>query len=289
MDILFKMLLVFEHTLFVAWTAEAMTSGNVRWRNVLVTGIIADFMTVGHYNVRPGHLVYINDSSLFLQPGLGNEGDKNRRIPEISLRFYVDIAAAVFQHQAGTQNLFQTSNDMHAIVTGYTAYFGGDLSPNSDLKNKPLHFIQKDGVPIHRDQNNARGCEPFESQHPNDILVVHRGSCTFLEKLLNARSASAAGVVVISDDDAVVNPTANADELEAAGDLHDVAIVLLPHQEGQVLLDMMDHVERLGSGQLLMVLEYDSRLTAPGPERLKDPDRILYLNEHPLLNTRLLV
>lgn len=244
---------------------------------------------MGHYNVRPGHLVYINDSSLFLQPVLGNEGNKNQRIPDISLRFYVNVADPVFQLQARTQDLFQTSNDMHAIVTGYTAYFGGDLSPSSDLKNKPLRFIQKDGVPVHREQHNARGCEPYNLQHPDSVLVVHRGSCTFLKKLLNARSVSAAGIIVIGDDDAVVNPTANVDELEAAGDLHDVAIVLLPHNEGQVLLEMMDRVERVGSNQLTMVLEYDSRLTATDPERLKDPDRILYLNEHPLLNTRLLV
>ena len=244
---------------------------------------------MGHYNVRPGHLVYINDSSLFLQPVLGNEGNKNQRIPDISLRFYVNVADPVFQLQARTQELFQTSNDMHAIVTGYTAYFGGDLSPGSDLKNKPLRFIQKDGVPVHREQHNARGCEPYNLQHPDSVLVVHRGSCTFLKKLLNARSVSAAGIIVIGDDDAVVNPTANVDELEAAGDLHDVAIVLLPHNEGQVLLEMMDRVERVGSNQLTMVLEYDSRITATDPERLKDPDRILYLNEHPLLNTRLLV
>jgi mannosidase alpha-like ER degradation enhancer 1 len=268
-----------------------MTSGNVRYINILAAGIIANlwsFTTVGHYNVRPGHLVYINDSSLFLQTVPGNEGDRNR-VPDIQLRFYVDVADPIFQPQTGTQDVFQTSNDKHALVTGYTAYFGGDLSPASDLKVRPLRFIRKEGVPVHREKSNSHGCEPYKHQYPDSVLVVHRGDCTFLQKLLHARSASAAGVLVIGDDDAVINPTANADELVTAGDLHDVAIVLLPHKEGQVLVEMIDRVERLGSNKLSMVLDYDSRPTVPDPERRNDPDRILYLNEHPLLNTRLLV
>jgi len=243
---------------------------------------------VGHYTVRPGHLVYINDSSLFLQPILGNEGDKYR-VPDIRLRFYVDIAGAVFQLQTNAGDAFQTSNDMHAFITAYTASFGGDLSPGSDLKNKPLRFIRKEGVPAHRERDNPQGCEPYKLKYPDSVLVVHRGECTFLQKLLHARSASAVGVLVIGDDDAVINPTANADELQAAGDLHDVAIVLLPHKEGRVLMEMMDRVERLGTDGISMVLDYDSWPTLPYPERHKDPDRILYLNGHPLLNTRLMV
>lgn len=247
-----------------------------------------DIRKLGHYIIRPGHLVYINDSSLFTPPVTGNESDKYR-VPNIQLRFYMDVADSVFQLQTDTHDMFQMSNDMHALVMGYTAHFGGDLSPASDLKNKPLRFIRKEGVLVHREWSNVQGCEPYKLMYPDSVLVAHRGGCTFLEKLLHARSASAAGVLVISDDDVVINPTADAQELEAAGDPHDVAIVLLPHKEGQVLMGMMDRVERLGSNKISMVLDYDSWPTIPDPERRKDPDRILYLNEHPLLNTRLLV
>jgi ER degradation enhancer, mannosidase alpha-like 1 len=247
-------------------------------------------MIVGHYNVRPGHLVYINDSSLFSRPVPDIGGDEYR-VPEIQLRFYVDAVDPIFQHQANSQDEFQTSNDMHALVTGFTSHFGGDLSPTSDLKNnKPHGFIRKEGVPVYREWRNAQGCKPYKLQYPDSVLVVHRGECTFLEKLLYAQSASAAGVIVIGYDDAVINPTANADELEAAGDLHDVAIVFLPYKEGQVLIKMMERVERLGGSNISMVLDYDDwRPTVYDLERRKDPDRILYLNEHPLLNTRLLV
>jgi mannosidase alpha-like ER degradation enhancer 1 len=242
---------------------------------------------VGHYTVRPGHLVYINDTSLLLQSVAGNEGDKSR-VPDIQLRFHLD-ADTIFQLQSGTQDVFQTSNQVHALVTGYTAYFGGDLSPASDIGYRPLDFVRREGMLVRREPGNAQGCEPYRFHYPDSVLVVHRGECTFLEKLLHARSASAAGVLVISDDDAVINPTANPNEVEAAGDIHDVAIVLLPHKEGQVLMEMMDRAERIGTDKISMVVDYDSSPAAPDPEVHKDPDRILYLNGHPLLNTRLLV
>lgn len=238
---------------------------------------------MGHYNVRPGHLVYINDSSLFLRSVPGNEDDKYR-IPDVQLRFYVDIA-----DQTGTQDVSQTSNDMDVLVTGHTASFGGDLSPASDLKSRPLRFIRKEGVPVRSEWGNDHGCKPYKHQYTDSVLVVHRGECTFLEKLIHTQSASAAGVLVIGDDDTAINPTANAHELEAAGDLHDVAIVVLPRKEGRVLVDMMERVEQQGGNKITMVLESDPWPTVPGPARTKDPDRILYLNEHPLLNTRLLV
>lgn len=239
---------------------------------------------MGHYTVRPGHVVYINDSSLLLQSVSGNEGDKSR-VPDILLRFHLD-ADTIFQLQTDTQDVFQTSNNAHALVTGYTAYFGGDLSPASDIGYRPLDFLRREGILVRREPSNARGCEPYKLHYPDSVLVVHRGECTFLEKLLHARSASAAGVLVISDDDAVINPTANADEVEAAGDIHDVAIVLLPHKEGHVLVEMMDRAERLGTNKISMVVDYDP---LPTVEVHKDPDRMLYLNGHPLLNTRLLV
>jgi mannosidase alpha-like ER degradation enhancer 1 len=231
-------------------------------------------------------LVYINDSSLFLRSASGNQGDKYRT-PDVQLRFYVDIADQIFQ--TGTQDVSRISNDMDVLVTGHTASFGGDLSPASDPKGVPLRFTRKEGVTVRSEWSNAHGCKPYKLQYPDSVVVVHRGECTFLEKLTHAQSASAAGVLVIGDDDIAINPTANADELEAAGDLHDVAIVVLPNKEGRVLVDMMERVEQQGDTKITMALQSDPWPTVSGPERTKDPDRILYLNEHPLLNTRLLI
>ena len=46
------------------------------------------------------------------------------------------------------------------------------------------------------------------------IVLLHRGTCTFIEKLAYAKRAGARGVVVISDMDMAINPSAEAEELE---------------------------------------------------------------------------
>jgi mannosidase alpha-like ER degradation enhancer 1 len=239
---------------------------------------------VGHYPVRTGHLVYINDSSLFSHLDVAQDATKR---PDVLLRFYADDVDPMLQIQTGMH--VDTSNDMQALLVGYTAHFGGEITTSHSDANS-LRFARQDGIAVHRDLDNARGCESYRHSYPDSVLVVHRGDCTFLEKLLHAKAASAAGVLVISDDNLVINPTANLDEVEAAGDLSDVALVLLPQKAGEVLTDMLDHAEQGLLSQVRMVLEDDSEESNAGhipPE--KDPNRILYINGHPLLNTRLLV
>ncbi|KAF8076303.1 alpha mannosidase-like protein [Lyophyllum atratum] len=243
-----------------------------------------DIRKLGHYTVRTGHLVYINDSSLFSHLDVAQDTIKRQ---DVLLRFYADDVDPMLQVQTGTQ--VNTSNDLQSLLVGYTAHFGGDITvPHSDTS--ALRFAHRDGIAVHRDFNNEQGCNPYKHSYPNSVLVVRRGDCTFLEKLINAQAASAAGVLVISDDNLVINPTANFDEVEAAGDLSDVALVLMPQKGGEVLMDMMDHAEQRLNGQVRMVLEDDSEASSAGHiPPTKDPNRILYINGHPLLNTRLLV
>ncbi|KAF5388298.1 hypothetical protein D9615_000341 [Tricholomella constricta] len=240
-----------------------------------------DIRKVGHYTVRTGHLVYINDTSLFGHLDVVKDATKRS---DVLLRFYADEIDPMLQVQTGMH--VDTSNDMQSLLVGYTAHFGGDLTvkPSSDATT--VRLAGKDGIAIHRDFENTRGCRPYRHPYPDSVLVVHRGDCTFLEKLLHARAASAAGVLVISDDDLVINPTANIDEIEAAGDLSDVALVLLPLKAGEVLMNMLDHAEQGLISQVRMVLEGEDTGHIPAA---KDPNRILYINDHPLLNTRLLV
>ncbi|GLB33724.1 putative glycosyl hydrolase 47 family protein [Lyophyllum shimeji] len=243
-----------------------------------------DIRKLGHYTVRTGHLVYINDSSLF--PHLDVAQDIIPR-QDVLLRFYTDEVDPMLQVQTGMH--IDTSNDMQSLLVGYVAHFGGDVTlPRSDTNT--LRISRPDGIAVHRDLENDRGCEPYRWSYPDSVLVVHRGDCTFLEKLIHAQAASAAGVLVISDDDLVINPTANRDEVEAAGDLSDVALVLIPQSTGQVLMEMMDRAERGLVSQIRMMVEDDSSASRTGDiPPAKDPNRILYINGHPLLNTRLLV
>ncbi|KAG5650212.1 hypothetical protein H0H81_000301 [Sphagnurus paluster] len=238
-----------------------------------------DIRKLGHYTVRTGHLVYINDTSLFAHLDIGQA--KVKRSADILLRFYVDGLDPMFQVQTGMR--VNTPDEVDLLVVGYTAHFGGDFTLKPLSKSLPL--AHQDGVAVHKDLDNTRGCHPYKQAHPGKALVVHRGDCTFLEKLLHARAASAAGVIVISDDDLIINPTANPDEVEAAGDLSEVALVLLPKKAGEVLTDMMDQAE-LG---VTMVVEDEEASEMAHIPPTKDPNRILYINGHPLLNTRLLV
>jgi mannosidase alpha-like ER degradation enhancer 1 len=249
-------------------------------------------LTVGHYNVRPGHLVYINDSSLFLPDG--NRDAPSSRDSDIPLRFFMEEVDPMFEIQTGMQGVLDSSNEFNALITGHQGHFGGDLSAKAFPQRTPPRFARKEGSAVHRDFDNTQGCHGYAHSYPDAVLLLHRGGCTFLEKLLHARAASAAGVLVISDVDSVFNPTANLAELETAGDLSDAAIVVLSRKAGQVIMEMMDRAEQWEAKQVMVALDHKSRPPVPDtghiPEqRTKDPNRILYINGHPLLNTRLLI
>lgn len=256
------------------------------------TSILTLNLAVGHYAVRPGHIVYINDTALLLGPA--DATTDIRRDTDVQLRFFVDIADPMVEIQPGMLDMLQASNEMEAVVTGYTASFGGDLSVNALFDVPPLRIGHKDGLPIIQDGTNPTGCLPYKHPLEDSVVLVNRGDCTFLEKLVQAKLASAAGVLVLSDEETAINPTANADELVAAGELGDVAIVLLPKRAGQILTEMLESSER-GTGQVKMVLDQHSEMENTGhvpqekEEMAKDPHRILYLNGHALLNTRILV
>ncbi|KAF5393914.1 hypothetical protein D9757_000102 [Collybiopsis confluens] len=252
-----------------------------------------DIRKLGHYAVRPGQYVYINDSSLLL-------GSPSTVVDEhfgaIQLRFYIDVVDTMFN----MLNMMETVNDMELSVTGYVAFFGGDIL---DSEEPPSQLSGL--VPVYRDEENEFGCTPHQRRPYQDgIIVVKRGECTFLQKLIAARDAGAAGVIVVSDEDTAINPTANPEELEAAGDLSEVAIIVLPRSSGELVENLLDNAESIG--QVMLSLEHEHQSTvdtgtesepkqaqgksAVDKESLKhDATRVLYLNGHPLFNSRLLV
>ena len=123
---------------------------------------------------------------------------------------------------------------------------------------------------------------------------MHRGHCTFLEKLVKARAASAIAIIIISDEETAINPTANVDEITAAGDINDCAVLLLPKNTGESFEQMVIVGEDLRMQIMLAVepkpLEDETSGQHPIESEVeKDPNRILYINGLPLINTRLLV
>ncbi|KIM46267.1 glycoside hydrolase family 47 protein [Hebeloma cylindrosporum] len=256
-----------------------------------------DIRKLGQYHVRPGHMVYVNDSTIFASRGEETnlaQDELHRRDAEVRLRLFTTNVDPMLQVE--TSHLSQKGFDIS--ISGFTARFGADLSSyiTLDPNKETPRWRTTEGVAVRRDPGNLYGCDLYEGGHPDSMLVVQRGHCTFLEKLLRARDASAAGIIVISDEDAGVNPTANPDELTAAGDLNDVAVILLPKKTGETFQELVMASERLNSLQIMMTLHQplgdgDDSGYAPieNEEQPKDPNRILYINGHPLINTRLLV
>jgi len=244
---------------------------------------------VGHYPVRQGHIVYINDTSIALGKKKIQDEKKDPDRTAIQLHFYmqdVDPTAAASDTSEFTKE---------AYANGFNALFGADLQ---NPRHPGIRFLDQAGLPVYQDHANPQACEPYQQAYPDSVLFVHRGGCTFLTKLVNARAASAAGVVVISPDNAVLNPTADDDEMEAAGDLDDVALVYLTQEMGKNVSDMLDAAEKYEDQQVVLVIASEAELAASSeeksPEQKKHPtstdtDRILYINGLPLLNTRLLI
>ncbi|PFH51443.1 glycoside hydrolase family 47 protein [Amanita thiersii Skay4041] len=256
-----------------------------------------DRTLVGHYSVRPGHLVYINDSSLFHPTERNIQEELMTRNLDVKLKFFIQVMDPVFDGQTALQEVFGNEITKEASVLGSAAFFGADLSTAEPIgSSRQIRFADQAGLPVYRDPTNIDGCSAYGHAYTDSILFVQRGGCTFLEKLVKAREASAAGVIVLGYDDSLLNPTANDEEIEEAGNLDDVALVYLPRKAGLKFSDMFDFTENSGSGQLMVVVDPEGHpANSDKGEAPIEKDgstvanRILYLNGLPLLNTRLLV
>lgn len=181
-----------------------------------------------------------------------------------------------------------------------TASFGGDPSPLAPDR-EPIRFSHQGGVRLVQDYSNRYGCGHYEQTHSDEVLLVDRGDCTFLEKLLNAKEAGASGVVVINDNDVRVSPSIDEAEKEAVGDVvDDVALVILSRAGGKAVTDMIKRTQDSGTGQVMFTVDLESKQAGPKRQPTKmyrstndvdklkdDTHRVLYLNGHALVNTRL--
>jgi mannosidase alpha-like ER degradation enhancer 1 len=209
------------------------------------------------------------------------------------LRFYLDTTAPKFQVQGGI-----IESPPEILITAYTSLFGADLTALPLAEAEPARFGHGQGVRVIRDKANASGCLPYDRTFDNDVVLVHRGGCTFLEKLVRAKSAGASGVVVISGDELAFNPSCDPEEMAAAGDLGDVALLALKRSAGTLVVSMLDVADAHGVGVVVLAVDSEGQTATNNGRRLPDaigkrshehPSRVLYINGHALLNTRLLV
>jgi ER degradation enhancer, mannosidase alpha-like 1 len=246
---------------------------------------------VGPHTVHTGQTIYINDSSLVTVLSGIQETQRERR-KDVQLRIFIDFVDASSYIPSIAGGLVSD-----AVFTAFPGLFAGDPSlPVPAKGKKPLRLGQGEGVGLVRDVANPTGCQAYTQTFANEAILVRRGECTFLEKLMRAHEVGASGVVVISDTETPINPSATAEDLnDVGGSLDDVAIVVLRESDGRQVTTMLDMAEDHKVGRVVLILENLQRDTAsPKQEPVGEQNRftgnsVLYINGHALFNTRLLI
>ncbi|KAJ7904433.1 alpha mannosidase-like protein [Mycena olivaceomarginata] len=237
-----------------------------------------DIRKLGHYNVRAGHVVYINDSTIFGPPD-PDAADVERALdipPALLHAIYGPAVGGADRDPRPAEHDGRPHDGLHGAVRRRSS----GLPPKATSRScASTTRVASRSTATTTTRTGVSRTSSRSSTPPSSCTA---GSARFCRSWSWPGTQGAAGVFVISDEDAAMNPTADATELEEAGDLGDVGLAVLTPQVGQLVHDMLDSTEeRGGPGRAAG----GSRAAAEKEKAHK----ILYLNGHPLLNTRLLI
>lgn len=163
-------------------------------------------LKVGPHRVRPGQIVLVTDPKMSAYIPIASSAEVRNTPSEVILRFSSTSAPSADQTDS---RVF-----LHAL--GATATFGGGFGSDASwgLGTGPTRVIVYE-------ESNEDGCQPFtHPAHSSDdhtsgadkeVILVRRGGCIFLDKLINAAKAGYAGVMIngyttLHDDEAGPNP-----------------------------------------------------------------------------------
>jgi mannosidase alpha-like ER degradation enhancer 1 len=187
---------------------------------------------------------------------------------------------------------------LHAV--GATAAFGQSFTPSDE----PFTINSGPIILVHSDSD---GCLPLEVEDLGQpfIILLDRGGCTFLEKLIHASRAGASGVIVSGlpptssdpvEQDGLIRPSAEGEASDYVREVEDKSMVYVDWRTGDILRDMFEssddkmvHVEVLGlDGQVAqdneMEADIGSRLEGAG--RASREGRV-GIGEWPIWNLRI--
>ncbi|KAJ2158965.1 hypothetical protein GGF46_003370 [Coemansia sp. RSA 552] len=84
----------------------------------------------------------------------------------------------------------------------HEAYKTSSSYENYD-KAKPEFIFEKDisAVAAKDSTGSTEGCNPFSASLEGKVALIDRGNCTFVEKIIFAQEAGAAGVIILLDED----------------------------------------------------------------------------------------
>lgn len=139
---------------------------------------------------------------------------------------------------------------------------------------------------------NLLGCQPYsrDAFTIEDIVVLDRGGCTFVEKLHFVSRAGAAGVIVVSDNDEPLNPS--YDPTEEVDDLEEYGLVVVTHESGKALRSLLGMARQQGGFVTMEVEPEPAGDMLPVPERKNGDEsntRFILLGGKPILNMLILV
>jgi mannosidase alpha-like ER degradation enhancer 1 len=239
-----------------------------------------------------GQTIFIDDKALaVVLSGSSRQTKTEQRHISVQLRIFIDFVDASSYIPSIAGGLVSD-----AVFTASTGQFAGDPTTPDPPNGTALRFGQGEGVGLVRDPVNPTGCLEYTQTFTDEAILVRRGECTFIEKLMRAHEAGASGVVVINDSEMDINPSASIEDLKDIGNsLDDVAVVVLRESDGRQVSAMLDVAEDRHAGRVVLVLENmecDTASVEPEPSEAQSrfsEKSMLYINGHPLHNTKLLV
>jgi mannosidase alpha-like ER degradation enhancer 1 len=190
-------------------------------------------------------------------------------------------------------------NEVFLHAVGATAAFGQSFTP----ADQPFTIDSPPTILRHVDSD---GCQPlaFDSTQSPFVVLLNRGGCTFLEKLVHASRAGAAGVIVAGfppstemDQDGLLRPSAEGEGSTYIKEVEDKGMVYVDWRTGNVLRDVFQspsgviYVEVLGfDGQVAQETERaeeDAERRLEGAGRASREGRV-GIGEWPIWNLRII-
>ncbi|CDZ96368.1 Glycosyl hydrolase, family 47 [Phaffia rhodozyma] len=270
-----------------------------------------DVTKIGHHRVKSGEKLFITDinlnkhyddnqkqidqaaeelalnrqNSLFGQGQSFSNALQIERNPTVQLKFYISN---------------RSQKEAVGVARGGAATFGGLISPClsssfifSDTTDperiQPTKFnICSPPLPIHLASSyplNLDLCSPIVSQIEDaHLLLVRRGGCTFLQKVLNAKAAGASGIIIWdpAGGEQIIQPSSLGEgEEEDESLLEGEVAIFLPEGRKMVnglalekkLLEIQAEANEGGSRSLLVEVLLDPEGVSGGEDIPKPSDR----------------
>eukprot|EP00039_Didymoeca_costata_P019345 m.337165 g.337165 ORF g.337165 m.337165 type:complete len:1039 (+) comp18066_c0_seq1:97-3213(+) len=155
----------------------------------------------------------------------------------------ISVVTKVTQIRGDSAFKITNSDGAWYNFTGYRSAFS-DV-PDSEFVHKPHHLFY--------DANNKEGCSwpgIDDNQMREKVVVVHRGTCKFVEKVMAAQQKDALAVIVINTEDTYkLIMAASSDVLE----LPEIPVFIIKQSDGEKLIQ--SYANRQSGGSLTVEVE----------------------------------